>query len=70
MSNFNFAYAGLLTGLFSPLVGPVGAFIGAIFGTALGGLFWKNVAGTSREVAELEQRVSELEGERGRDREE
>jgi hypothetical protein len=76
MGDFDFAYAGLLTGVFGLLIGalagPVGAFVGAIFGTVLGGLVWKNVTGTSREIAELERRVSELEGsgERSRENEE
>lgn len=65
MSGFNFAYAGVLSGLFGFVVGsvfgPVGALFGMLFGLIIGASIYRYFINIKDKVNELESRVDELE---------
>ncbi|ELZ36813.1 hypothetical protein [Halorubrum tebenquichense] len=65
-----FLVSGLLGLLIGSLLGPPGALFGLIAGLFVGAFFWDDEPDQSQRLNELEQRVSELEAELERERNE
>ncbi|MDZ5811181.1 hypothetical protein U4E84_07460 [Halorubrum sp. AD140] len=63
MGGASFVVSGLMGLLIGALFGPPGALFGLIAGLFVGAFFWDDGSDDSRRVAELEQRVNELEAE-------